>query len=534
MRSRMRTAWPLVLALLVLALSLLGCGSVLGIEELSSESGDASAGEPDDGGSGGKGGRSGSAGRSGSGAGQSGAGNGGNAGAAGKAGAGGSAADAGMDADVAGAGGSGGSSAGAGGSGGTDAPDSGMPDTGMSDTTTVSGKVIDYYRNPVKDVAIKIGNATTTTNAAGEFTVADVSASYDVALTITAKRYGGTEIAGWLFMGLTRRDPTLQVYRGQSLVSGNVEITTNNVFPIPADDAVSLAFGSPWGEHNVSPSAMQYNPSMSWEGPDAINGTVHALRWSNASAAPRNPAMYRAHQERALSLNVTTAATVTFDLDASGAPLASAQVAGTITAPSFAQRTNTVHLRYTDNAAIQLVNEYDAPDTYSYLVPSAIANTSVVVAATVNTPGYTPFAVAYKDGVTPGATGVTLDVPSPATPLTPGGGTSNVTNNNLFTWTGPDQVYVFHVENANFYEGYYVVTTAKEARIPSPPVTNLPLQANGTYRWDVSTHLPRASVDEAAGPEGFLDAYCYGGVYGPSRGHGSHTVSARLQFTTAP
>jgi len=520
------------LALLVFSIAAAGCGSVLGIEELSSEGGDASAGDPDNGGSGGKGGRGGSggAGRSGNGgsaaeAGASGnAGGGGTAGAAGEAGSAGSsgsAADAGMDADVAG-------------SGGSDAPDSG-PDSGPPDTT-VTGKVIDYYRNPVKDVAIKIGDATTTTNAAGVFTVEDVAEKYDVALTVSAKRYGATkpEIAGWLFVGLTRRDPTLQVYRAQPLVSGDVSITTNNTFPLPANDELSLAFGTSFGEYNVSPSAMLYNPSVSWEGPDAITGTVHALRWTNASAPPAVPTMYLAHQEQAVGLNVNTATSITLDLS-SAAPLPSSTVAGTVTAPSFADRINAVFLRYSDNAAIELVSDYTNPATFSYTVPSGIANTSIVVAATVNSPSYAPFAVAYTDGITPGTTGITLEVPSPATLLTPSGGSSNITNDELFKWTADvDQVFVFHAESVDFYESYRVVTTAKEARIPSPPTTNLPLLANAQYTWSVSTHIPKASVDEAAGPEGFLDAYCYGAIGGPSRGAGSHTVSARFLFTTAP
>jgi len=531
MSSRMQACWLSGLALAVL---LAGCGSLLGIEELSSEGGDASTGDPDGGGSAGKGGSTGKGGSGGSGnAGRGG--NGGNGGS-GEAGAG-----SGGNGGSRGAGNAG--SSGEGGEGGTDAAGSGGSDAGDGGTDggpppdpTVTGKVIDYYRNPIKDVVVKIGESMTTTNAAGEFTVEDVAATYDVALTVSAKRYGATkpEISAWLFVGLTRRDPTLQVYRGLPLVSGNVSITTNNTFPLPNNDEFELAFGSAYGEYNTNPSGMLYNPSFSWEGPDAINGTVHALRWTNAAGPPAVPSMYLAHQEQAVGLNVNTAAAVTLDLS-SAAPLPSSTVSGTATSPSFADNINAVYLRYSDNASIQLVSDYTAPETFSYTVPSGIANSAIVVATTVNSPSYAPFAVAYKDGITPGTTGIAIAVPNPATLLTPSGGSSNITNNDTFKWTGDvDQVYVFHAESVDFFESYWVVTTAKEAHLPSPPTTNLPLLANAEYVWSVSTHIPKATVDEATGPEGFLDAYCYGTIAGPSRGHGSHTVSGKFLFTTAP
>jgi hypothetical protein len=50
----------------------------------------------------------------------------------------------------------------------------------------------------------------------------------------------------------------------------------------------------------------------------------------------------------------------------------------------------------------------------------------------------------------------------------------------------------------------------------------------------VSTHNHYDSVDDATGPDGFLDAYCTGEISGPARGNGTHTDSARLTFKTAP
>ena len=77
-------------------------------------------------------------------------------------------------------------------------------------------------------------------------------------------------------------------------------------------------------------------------------------------------------------------------------------------------------------------------------------------------------------------------------------------------------------------------TSAYEAHIPSPPLTNLPLAANADYKWSARTQLAKSSVDEATGPEGFLDTYCGGAIGGPSRGAGTHTESGELFLATTP
>ena len=525
MRSATRfVAWWLGCSVVLLA----GCNALIGIEDLSSEGGDASAQGPEGGNGGGRkdgGSSSGTGGKSGvdrdGGAGSSGNGGvGGKGGSSGKGGEGGGAA---------------GDEAGASGSeadGGT--PDGGTPDSGTGPVTpTVHGKVIDYYRNPVPGVAVQIGSASTTTDASGEFTLDDVSDTYDTSLTVTAQRYGNPEVAGWLFVGLTRRDPTFQVYRGLPLTSGNVDVKIQNVtFPMPSDDKIEVAFSSGNGQYNLGLDAMETNTSIDWEGLAQVSGTAHALRWSNASTTPYLPTAYLARDDHPLALDETAGANLEIDL-MSSANLPTGLVSGTATGPAFADRANAVFLRYDDGAAIQLVDERSAPDSYSYLVPS-LPNTSIVVAASVNTSSYAPFAVAYADAVTPGTSGISLVVPSPATPLTPGGGTSNVTPDTNFTWSGSDQVYMVRFENVNFYETYYVITAAKEAHIPAPPITNLPLSANADYTWSVRTHIKYDSVDDATGATGFLDAYCYGEISGPAHGNGTHTRSTELAFKTAP
>ena len=93
---------------------------------------------------------------------------------------------------------------------------------------------------------------------------------------------------------------------------------------------------------------------------------------------------------------------------------------------------------------------------------------------------------------------------------------------------------MFYAESDHFYEAYYVVTADKQATLPVPPRSDLPLSANEPYHWQVQTHNHYATVDDATGPDGLFDAYCYGQLRGPKRGHGTHTESTWFAFTTPP
>jgi len=60
------------------------------------------------------------------------------------------------------------------------------------------------------------------------------------------------------------------------------------------------------------------------------------------------------------------------------------------------------------------------------------------------------------------------------------------------------------------------------------------LYPNSGYAWSVRTHRQLSTMDEATGPDGYLDSYCYGRLQGPPRGSGTHTSSAKFGFTSKP
>ena len=111
----------------------------------------------------------------------------------------------------------GGTSDGGAGSGGTtDAgSDGGVRDSGTVLPTTISvhGHVIDYWRRPVEGITVSIGAGSALTDVTGAFSIANVTTPYDASLEV---KWTGVNTAartnGYLYRGLRREDPTLQVY----------------------------------------------------------------------------------------------------------------------------------------------------------------------------------------------------------------------------------------------------------------------------------------------------------------------------------
>jgi len=414
--------------------------------------------------------------------------------------------------------------------------DSGTPDSGPPPDLTVTGKVIDYFGKPVGGAVVTVDGTSVASAGDGTFTLTNAGATYDVGLTLTVPRYGGTEVSGWLYVGLTRRDPTLQVYRGLPLDYGYVDQTITNVsFPLANGERIDAAFAGSYGTYgdftsSITTASQSY--TTDWQGPAMVPGTVHALRWLDATAAPNLPTSYLAVTSSPLTLDDSSTVSLSLDLMSAG-PLSAATVSGTVSAGGPPDRVNRVFVRFNDDAAIRVVDDGSATNAFSYLVPT-IANSSVTVVAIAETSGFAPLAVAYADGIAPGTSGIALTLPTPAAPVLPSASATNVTASTDFSWTGPNQVYIFHATSLDYYEDFYVVTARQTARLPAPPLTALVLEPSpyNTYEWSVAAHGGITTVDQAAGPEGHLGPYDSERISGPRHGNGTYSDSQHRTFTT--
>lgn len=552
MTERFRLQPGLLLATVALA----GCASLLGIDDLSlaTDAGQAGAGSPGSGGANGGGlgsgadaGRGGAFGeRGGTSSGGDGLGAGGSAASGGTPGSGGVEVGGSVGASgrkgAAGAVSSGGSGAVSGDAGeaGAGAPSGGAGEggTGGGDTT-VHGTVIDVWGHRLASIPVAIGDDTILTGSDGTFTFQDVPATYTASLVVQWLNGRDTDSAGWIYQGLTLRNPTLQVYRAFSERSVQLYITPENA-AFDANSSWLLAFGSPDGNNSLTADEHVSNsPLISWEGPIANTWTVHGLVVESMNYEPTGYSAYDSTQQ---SVTAGNGAPVTLDLGKGAVP--SDYVSGSVTAADPTDRSNYPYVRFTSGATIPLTDGGVSPSgpSFQYLVPS-LSDASIIMAASSGFMDYNGYAIAHRDGLAPGATNVAIDIPGPPSITQPADGATNVRSGATFSFK-PSQTGVAHVvqlyadqDNSDIF----LVTSQTSFTLADFEVPNgLPILPNTLYDWQVQSHGTPPTVDAMCGQRGFIDEFS-AGLFGPpalypnpSNTSGSFTFSTRKQFTTAP
>jgi hypothetical protein len=525
-----------------LAVAIPSCASILGIEDLTPGTDGGTAASGGSGGSNAQGGASGSAGRSNGGASGSSAGgaSGGSAGAAGSGGSGGSSG---------GGGGATGGSAGnlvdgGGGRGGSPLGDGGG--------ITVHGTVIDYWRHRIPNVTVFLGSQTATTDLQGQFTFTGVTAPYDVGLAVRVGlvQFGGSEDA-YLFRGVTRVDPTLQVKDGLQGASSNGNTWHfQNFPPVPMVDGgpvprhIGIAFGSPdtmWDYTWDDPDGTDLGASyIDFEGAASSVGTTHALLWETPVAGTVSPTRYVAYDSKPLTIDGNTDKTVTFDMAPDNT--ASDMVAGSISSGMGGPIQVDGYVRFDDGAPIHVVQLMNAGMNFQMLMPK-IAGSGISVTALVGTTPSGPFALAHLDNLSPGQGTVQMTIPAPVSLVSPPGGTSNVGANAMFQWSASPHVAFFYLYCAGVGASdgpsrFFVVT--EDYKTPLPIFAGTSAIAWPKARqcdWAVEVHGAYTTVDQATGPTGFFDShgyYYYGELRGLKRDNGSFTVSNTYTINTAP
>jgi len=449
-------------------------------------------------------------------------------------------------ASVAGAGGASGASGGAsgasGGSGGGSAGSSGASGAAGAGAG-VHGHVIDFWGHALGAVPVQIGEALVKTDQDGAFAVDSATAQYDASLVVSYTDNGRLKTRGWVYQGLTRRDPTLQVYDGLATVSASLDIKPNSPATLTDVRTLTVALGGTdvsQTNYDVSGAGTD-GTSVDWQGPATTQTTAHALIWEKGGDG--FPAKFIAYdtQSVALSSLLATHAQASFALTAD--TIAVGNIAGTIAGASFTDRSNSVFLRFASGAVMQLLSEQPTTASFTYVVPSIATVTATVAASQgdVNT----EYAIAHKDGLLPGAAPINLAIPTPAKALavSPGADVDKVSATTQFTFmaggsTAPFVAVLTSGDPFTSDDSLYVVSSKAPFTLPKVVGGMYTLKAGASYIFRVETHGAPASVDAMAGSTGFLDAFSasdFGDTpSGPRSGDGSYTLSSVLNFKVAP
>jgi len=404
----------------------------------------------------------------------------------------------------------------------------------------VGGRVIDFYRHPVPEVPVSIGEQTVTTDADGRFSIAEVTPPYQVSLLLDFVRDGVPARYGYVYQDLTRADPTLQVYTAlQQRAVDSLDLS----FDIPnfATDpqrAVIFGFSSPdteFADGSRDDGSVSILGALGWGGPVSTTGNAHALllsRPGGTSAEGAAPFAYEAHQATPLIAIDDTVAALSLQIPTGGA-LDVGTIAGQVSGDTLGDRTNVVALRFADGTALPLVEESSAGEAFGYLVPNLPES---VITLAVSQGFFAPYAVAWRE-VAAGQTGLALALPSPVRLGAPQAD-AIITPETRFSWSSPSggaRTFLWHAElvDDTIYQGIFVATARTEIELPSFG-SALTLPPRSSSVWSVETHGDQPDVDAMTGPEGFLDAFSIPPQtypYGPRRGAGSYTDSIHNSFT---
>ena len=404
--------------------------------------------------------------------------------------------------------------------------------------TTVQGHLIDLWGHRLPNVPVEVGGKQTTTDADGAFSIANAPAQYDASLVVSIDHNGTPYTRAWVFQGLTRRDPTLQIYEALPTKEGPVDILPNNPPALTDTRTLTVAMAGPDGDYvNADTSGAGLDGAFSqWVGPNTTQETAHALIWQNgADGLPDQFIAYDAELV-GLSSTVTAHAKVSFDLTAKS--IAKGTITGTVAGSDFSARSNDVFLRFTSNAVISLLS--DAPTTagFSYTVPGGLAGASVIFAA-ANGDFHDSFAIAHKDGLLAGASQINLSIPTPAKALAATGDLNAINAATKFSFTaGSAGPFVGVFTNDGTDDQLYVVTSKVPFTFPSVVGGKYKLKPGAFYNLRIETHGTAASVDAMAGPTGFIDSFAvidsHDAPTGPRTGDGSYTISSSLALKAAP
>jgi hypothetical protein len=401
---------------------------------------------------------------------------------------------------------------------------------GSPEDPTVIGRVVDFWLQPLVNVPVTIGTTVVTTNGQGVFSVPSVAPTYDVSLVVTWPGGQGGSYA-WRFEGLTRRDPTLQVYKGRQNRYGSFTLDPQGE-TLGASRRLSVTLAGPNGatfHDDISGTGLMTDTN--WDGPPTTQVTTHGLVWE--FDMNELPTVYRSYDVTSTALDEAATVRPVIALSLADETISSGSVSGTVTSSSNTERTNVAFARFAAGAAIRIVSDYPGPNTYSYVFPT-LPSSTVTVAASEGDSYFGAFGIAHRDGLAAGQSGVALAIPDPMAQTMPATALTNVGPSTQFGWSGGAGPCVFHIENSNYYEGIFVVTSRRTIALPT--FDGYTLRRGGNHFWRVERHGSASSVDALAGPQGYLDPFSVSDdfPYGPRTGDGTFSISTGRSFTTAP
>lgn len=385
----------------------------------------------------------------------------------------------------------------------------------------VVGRVIDFWEHPVPNVPVRIGPLQAKTDADGRFELDGVPPTYDVSLAV---RILGeiTEVYAWHYVGLTRRDPTLQIYKGLTQHTSTLSLEFSG-FQSNARWRGEVGLGGIHGQR-AYPLGKDVQTVVGWRGPPENVSPLRVLLWNTTEQAPSLPAGYLFTSESSVTLSKTQSGDVTFALPEAVSPLPTFDVSFLTKDAPNTSHLATSYVRFNRGPSIQVAQvprlSAATEPPFSVKVPQ-LPDASVTLAAlSGNGANSTNFVVTYAPGLTTSSS-VEVTFPTVATLEAPDDASLDVTLATPFTWSDTGGTYIAIFDDLAVYQTVYVVTAAPSVTIPDLESLGIYYPRSGPYTWTIESHGTAQTVDELCAGS-YLDPFSGDFLYpiGPRAGQG--------------
>lgn len=413
----------------------------------------------------------------------------------------------------------------------------------------ITGTVVDIWRRPVSGCPVALGAATTVTGSHGEFRFESVTPPYDIAFAVDGVPNTSLATELWLYTGLTRADPTLQfdrvlVNHQTDLYIERTNIPTAGAGSGSAQVGLGMSFAAPGLE--LDASGLTPNGGFAignyWSGASSLTGSVHSLAWLSPSGDTQGLDLeFLSYREQPFTLIDdpslgAPSPRVTLDFSPNDVPSEtySVKIPGADPVAGIVLSSAVV---FDSNAAIWLTRRKN-PEATSEVPMPLLRGANALFAASRHGPQPGRLGQSYEivHRVADSSASVTeLALPSPRTLTAPDDEALDVTALTRFEWSEDASVSVLHIACETSPLDVHVVTAASSATWPLVSLPDSAFPSGSQCSWSVETHGSFAATDDAAGPNGFVDAcdhldYCDDA---PLFDDGSWTRSSPRAFTTA-
>ena len=387
-------------------------------------------------------------------------------------------------------------------------PDGTAAEGGDAGGATVQGTVVDAYLLPMSGIDVHCQGQKATTAANGTFTLTGVTPPYTA--TVVAAQTAGPK-HGYVFVGVSRLDPTLQLALEQSKPTQTATLTGTMSTNAPNASGVVFADFPAATPTNASPTipiaigATTFSGELSWTGHTSATPTVYILQWLTTGNLP---SAYIAFESASETLTSGTSTTWS-------PPLTPTLGSGSMTVtvmPSagYVPVDIGVYVRPPGaEVAAPIQHGVKAGEVSSTIVTPDIANATFAacglqVLDTFDGGSTQPYGYTCTTGLGK-SDSPTLQPPPAATfvsaPSTAGLGT-------VFDYTGiPGGVYLVAfgptASAASTSDALFVVTNGTQTAIPDLSALSFAFHPGDAFTAEVFGLSPFSGIDEALGPTGF-------------------------------